>query len=544
MTAMRGGSPDEIEFVNRRVELLRQPVTPASQASIRSVGTPLAHRLVWNAAASSLGSVGRLIAGVLVARVLGPELTGRFSYALWMVEFTVLLLTFGLPGALTRYLANYQGQCRATAQVELVRWCTLGYVPITAAACAVTYLLARYVVFDDLDKGIGAALAMLVTAQLWAGLNQAVLTGFQDFKTLALLTVASAVVSVAGQSVGAVLWGIQGAVLGAAAAFAILALGFVLVGYPRIQGAARTALFNPPTPPERGFYFYAASTWLAVLISAVAWGRAELFFLERFSPPAELGFFAVGLLWSGMVVQAVGLIAGALMPHFSTLDGSRDASRLKGDYRRLTVLVALVAFPVSAGGVALMPELIRLAFGEAYAGAVPSARLMMAAGAWSFATVGSAAIYGIGEAGLIMRWSVLGAVLTILGCLLLVPEYGAAGAATVRWCVQGTMVGIGAHLLRSRYGLPFPGRKLGAVAVAATVCALAARAVASSADKVPPAAVLLLAVATGAVVYVIALRLLRVLAPEDATSLMTFVRRCPRPLSVWIAGGIRWVTRA
>lgn len=468
---------------------------------------------------------------------------GRFSYALWMVEVTVLFVTLGLPNALTRYLSHYQGQGNSTAQAQLVHGGAIAYVGITAVACAAVYFLVSRVLFVDLDQGLGSALALLVATQLWAGLSQAVLTGLQDFKTLATLTIISTLISVVGQSVGAALWGVQGAVFGTAAAFTIPALAFVMVVKRRFKDSTRKSNAASSARPERDFYLYAANSWLAALISAVTWGRAELFFIERFSRPAELGFFAIGLLWSGVVIQTVGLMSAALMPHFSSLAGSRDLLRLKSDYRRLSVLAALVAFPLSAGGAALMPELIRLIFGDAYVGGLASARIMIATGLWSFATVGSAAVYGLGEAALIMRWSVLGATLTVLGCLLLVPEHGATGAATVRFLVQGTMVGIGAYLLRSRYGLPFPARTLGAIAGAAFACALTARVVASFVSEAPLVA-LVLAVATGGGVYVVALRVLRILTPEDAAVLHALAGHLPSPLAAWLKRRISWVANA
>jgi len=195
--------------------------------------------------------------------------------------------------------------------------------------------------------------------------------------------------------------------------------------------------------------------------------------------------------------------------------------------------------PISLGGLALMPELMRLVFGPDYEQAVPVARWLIATGLWAFATVGSSVIYGFGDARVIFRWGLIAAFMLASGCYLFTPDYGAAGAGAVRWLVNGIMIAIGAYLLRYRYGQPFPGWSLAKTLVAALICAFSARIAANygSSDLLG----LLPSVATGAIAYLFSLRILNVITSDDVASIRGVINRLPRflrPLPNFILGVI------
>lgn len=488
----------------------------------------LARKLFWNACASASSSLGRLFAGVVVARQLGPETMGQFSFLLWMTEILVLIVSIGLPQALMRYLANAQGAGKMEGQKRLLGWATRVYIVVSVVATIGMYFLARRVTFDDtsIDPALAAALSILIALQLWAGLTQALLIGLQRFETYARIALVSSLVLIAGQSLGVVFWGLYGAICGAAAAFAVGAISFLLVANREIIRAdTRHEGQHCPSQPSKEFFAYAMYAWLAAVISSVAWGRSELFFVERYAGSQEAGFFSVGLMFSSLILQTIALVSGAFLPHFSQALGAGEHARVSRDYRRLTSTIAIVAFPISLGGLALMPELMRLVFGSSYEQAVASARWLIATGLWSFATVGSAVVYGFGDAKVIARWSLLAAALLILGCFLLTPAFGASGAAAVRWCVNGLMVAIGAYLLRYKYGQPFPARDLVKTFAAASACALVAR---ITADLVgSDLSSVVFGIVLGAFTYLASLRWLRVITPDDAQALRGLVARMP-----------------
>lgn len=504
--------------------------------------TSLTHRAAWNALASVLASFGRLLAGIMLARLLGNEALGVYGYAVWLVEFAVLIVSFGLPQALTRFLAHAQGGGRTSAGWRLLLRLAWTYAVVSVLGAAALYGLVRLRLGVAVDHTLAGPLALLLALQLWAGLSQAALTGLQRFKSLARLNAANVLVLLAGQFVGASLAGVWGVILGTAAAYAVTAAALWRLIFVQANPFRERDESEGPTAVPPNFLNYAASAWVAAVVSAVTWGRAEIYFIERYADHTQVGYFTVGLLFSSLVIQVISLMAGALLPHFSMLSGADAQARLKSDYRRLTLYAAMVAFPLSLGGAALMPELVRVVFGAQYMEAVTIARLLMLAGLWAFATVGSAVVYGLGEAGLVMRWSFLGALLMVLGCLWLVPTHGASGAAATRVVVHGAMILIGAWLLRTRYGMPFPGRQLLRLALAACLCATAAWLVAQV--VLLPWAALTLGTLTGAVAYLAALRALGCILPDEGRTLATLIARFPTPIRRSSTAVLSWVVQA
>jgi hypothetical protein len=116
----------------------------------------------------------------------------------------------------------------------------------------------------------------------------------------------------------------------------------------------------------------------------------------------------------------------------------------------------------------------------------------------------------------------------IVGCYVLVPGYGAAGAGAARFAVQGSMVTVGSLILRRRYGLPFPIWRLARLLGSAVLGGLLARTAATAAGAGLPG--LAAGMMVSGFAYVVALRLMRVIDPDLGAALVGAARRAPRPV--------------
>jgi len=482
----------------------------------------LAAKASWNATAVLIGSLGRLLAGLVVARQLGPNLNGQYAFLLWLTESLVLVFGVGLPNALNRFQALRIGQGDEVNAQHIIRFSLHAGFILGLFASLVAYSLCLHSLpAGTAAKQIAVALALLVAAQLWVGLAQSILTGLQYFRTYARATVFSSLALVIGQIVGVIGWGLNGAIYGSLVSYLA---SIVIFLRPVMQtNLWRKRLTASESTLGHPIAAYALDAWFSGLISAVVWGRAELFFLDRFSNVREVGFFSAGLVFSSVVVQIVNLISGALLPHFSYLVGRAELACLHNHYRRLTVFIALLAFPLSLGGVALMPEIVKLVFGASYSAATPAAQWLMATGLLSFSTVASTIVYSYGDAHIIRNWSILGAVLMVLLCTLLAPAAGAAGVSAARFIVQALLIGIGFYLLRKRYDLPLPFRPLLLLLISAICCAVAAGLVLLLAGG--GLVGILLSVVFGSTFYLLMLRRLCVVSDEDTGTIRRFFRR-------------------
>lgn len=478
----------------------------------------LPHKTAWNFASGVALIAGRFGAGLLVARLLGPEAFGRVVYWLWLADIAATCAHLALPASLTRFLAERLGAGDAGAAGALRAWIWRRFLVLAAVGAGVVALASL---------GSGPRNALLLAAYFFAQstwtLAQADLAGQGRFSVSAKINVTAGIILLAAVGIGAHLAGANGALAGYLIGVGTAAgAGVVCVG----RGKSAAA---PGADLRRAIGRFALPTWIAVVLGALVWGRLELFFLERSRSVHEVGLFAVGLSLVTLATQGPVLLADALMPHFASLAGAERHHEVNATYGRATRLIAVLVLPLALGTAAIMPVLLPGIYGDAFRPAVPIASVLVTGAAVQVGVVGGTLIYGLGHARAIAMISAVGAVLGIIAGLSLIPETGAWGAAWARVGIQLGMTAAGFWFVQRRLGCVVPWSAMARAAAAAIACALVARLIVAT-WPVPLA--LVPAVIGGALTYVFAVRVLRVLAPDDVAGLT----RLAQPLPAAFAG--------
>jgi O-antigen/teichoic acid export membrane protein len=330
---------------------------------------------------------GRLIAQIIIARLLGPDGTGRIAYLVWLIEIATLMVCFGLPHSLTRYLAELHGQRRIAQASQFAQWVFVRYLVLATLGTMVVGVLF---VFSSQYAGSESILPLLMVLFLVRGLeliNQADLTGRQQFDRLAQVNVAAAVVLVISVAAGTFWFGLPGVLYGYIAGALIPAVySFtILRGFAfRRQMAADL---------HRRVWKFSFHIWLAMLASTFVWSRMEIFFLERYWDVHEVAMFTVGLTFTVMIYQVAMMFSGAFMAHFSHLVGGDGHDVIRRQYQTATRLMALAIVPMAFGGAGIMPALLPLLFGADFVPAVPVAMVLTATSALAFSVIGSNLVY-------------------------------------------------------------------------------------------------------------------------------------------------------
>jgi O-antigen/teichoic acid export membrane protein len=97
-------------------------VTTTSEAARRTTGASVLGSSVWNAASSLVPQVYLVVTSIVLARFLGPDDMGRQSFISFVEISAVLVLTGGLPTALTRFVGEELGRGRPAAAWDVLRW--------------------------------------------------------------------------------------------------------------------------------------------------------------------------------------------------------------------------------------------------------------------------------------------------------------------------------------------------------------------------------------------------------------------------------------
>lgn len=483
----------------------------------------MSSRFARNSLFSTLGglatALGSFLSMVIVARLLGPSGTGTIAYALWLATLAVTIADFGIVQTLTRYLPELtaEGDDRTARDLAaaLLRPCLalailgavlFGWLGTGAAGPT-----------PDSPTHIWWLIGLLFTLQFVASFGLGLLRGLQRFDTAAKLTVLSFLLQLAAVAAGALADGVEGALFGYCAG-SLLPIGAIVAALPR-RHAVDPGL-------RRRVLRFALFSWAGALTVAFVWSRLEVFFLQRSFGAEAVALYTIGFTFSNLASQGPLLLTGGLLAYFSENFGQRRTDRIGIAYTTATRLMAFLLLPACFGLAAILPALLPLVYGQAYAPAVPAACVLVAGAAiGATGSVGSQMIYAHDRSDFIFASGLVGAVLTILSGFLVIPQFGLMGAAVARTAIHAVMLGLGAWFITRRFGYPMPMRELCRLLVAALLCAGAASLCIHLVRD--PRSALVLAVASGAVVYIAAVRALGALPQSDIERLRRLLGRIP-----------------
>lgn len=464
-------------------------------------------------AATSISLVAGFASSVIAARLLGPAGSGKVAYAIWIATSAAALADMGLPQILLRNTGDLSGNgelWKALVQTAL-RSFMISVGMITAAILA--FAAITYVQRDARHAWFWIVTGFLFLSYAFHVFSTAIARGRNQFGQTARTTVLGGALQIPLVFVGAWLLGPTGALIGYVARYLPQALK--LRGY---VDRSTKPLHQALTPEMRRYGRY---IWLSDLIEILVLSRIEFLFLGVFLSPTSIGYFAAALGLAGLIEQVMLQISPALIVNFTEAHAKNDRQMLNAAYSRVIRIVALVMLPISFGGAAITPDLLPLIFGDAFGPAIPAAATLLAF-VWlaGLSVIAWGAISAAGRSGLLLRVQVISGILTILLLVVLVPRIGLEGAALAR----ATIVTLTFTLLgwtAWRYvQIAVPVTALAKTMLAAFLCAVTAGVGIYYLDGI---AAIATAVSAGAIVYILAIRLLRLVTPEDVRILMDTV---------------------
>ena len=416
-----------------------------------------------------LGQVsGRAVQLLLVpvlTRVLAQAEYGVSDLVFAYLQTAVLVLVFGLDGALARFF--YQEPDRA-ARVRMAS-SSLAFRLATGAAAAL--LLALFAA--PLAEGLAGSASYrgyvrIVAATLPCTLvvlfgNDVLRVTFQPWKFIVLnlvqtlLTAGLSLWLVLGEGMGVA--GVLYGRLGGDAASALVAL--VLVRHtlaPRFSGATlrRMLAYGAPLVP------------VALAYGAIA--SVDRFVLQRACGLADVAVYGVAVKFFALVTMAVSAFQLAYGPFAFARAGAPDVGRLYA--RVLAAYVAVASLAAMLAGL-FAPEALAVVVPPAYAGAAaPAGWLAFAAvaqGAYCVVSVG----IGLALRTPLLGWSAgAAALVAVAGNALLAPRLGPLGAGIATTLAYATSAVVTYALAQRVHPVPFRGARLAlvfALALALTV---------------------------------------------------------------------------
>jgi O-antigen/teichoic acid export membrane protein len=503
------------------------------------------HSVLGNFTWSLLNSLSLFIYGfvvsALIARLLGDGPYGDYTYLVWLYTVVTLVATLGAGQTITKYVSEWSVTQQLGQAAALVR----GYLLLQLGALGLLtaglwmalqqfpWLLGKVVPADLLLVALFIALPVTVNGTLTVSLQ-----GLQRFKGVAVTGLASVLTSLALIGLAALYDPTIHLFLTIVVVAQLLAVAlnlWFLRDFLTLKGSLPTGLIRP-------LLTYALGIYLIAFIDLVVWQRSEIYFLGRFAPREQIGFYnlAFGLI-NASIFLVVMAFNSVLVPVFTRL-WHEDARALEVGYFRTTKLAGLFVLPAAVGLSVLAPHLVRLIYGPAFAPVAPLIWVLaISVGLSAIAGAGSALMYSQGKHWFSVKIGIPLAVINILLDVWLIPQYLAMGAAWANTTTQvlGVAAGTIFTLVTFKVKLPLASllKSLLAALLMGGVIWLAGWLV------IGDLAYILLALPLGVVVYTVLVLGLRVLDATDILMLRSVEEGLSGRLAVWAGRGVNFLER-
>jgi len=460
---------------------------------------------------------------VPVARVMGPSVLGHYIYLLFLTGTAQRLANFGLPATCCKYMAEFLGRqeygvAQGVFRVTFRYQATISGIITALGLCLAVFsepahrLITVLIVLsmwpamisyipgqaniaaENLRANLPASVAYLVTYSALIVFSLKLRWGLIG---LATATLVSRVLEAAVRYFGVLRW---------------------LRGYP--TGSL------PPDLRSRMLNF-SRHNLILLALGLIVWDRSEVLFLKQFSDVTQVAFYSLAFSVANQLLMVPRALSFAIGMTILAQYG-RDPRRLGALMRNAVRYVSVLTIPLFLGTAAIAEPLIRSTYGSGYLAVVPVLSILCIASIpRAFQPHTENLLQATEQQGFMVKWLAIAAAVNLSLDALLIPKYGALGAAAANGLAQ--TIGIaglfckagGADAMRSQI------RFLGALSVSGTVMVCAVLEVVRA---LPPWPGLFAGIGVGAIVFFLGLRTTRSLEPEDWDRLHQWTRLLPKPV--------------
>jgi O-antigen/teichoic acid export membrane protein len=392
-------------------------MTPIRGLARRSSGVLLA-----NVGARVAALVSLALATALVAWTGGPAAVGVYALVRVLPGLVGVVMSSGLPGALTYFLAGPAREDRRLP-LTIVGMTLAGGVLGTALWSAATPLLGA-ALFPDLSTSLVLLAGATVLTQLAVATAKSCSQGSDDLPGANLVIINEELLFLPAYGL---LWaaGVQG---DAATVTALLLADVATFAWAWWRLA------------RRGFFRGALAPSLALARSVAAYGmrgqvggvmtllnlRLDFILLQLLAGPAVLGVYAIASKFAELVKVPGMALTYVLYPRFAregTATAAADARRLMP---RATLLTTGVSVALLGAAGVVIPAIYGAAFEPAV---VPAQVILLGLALDGLGGVITGFLYGAGRPGLNSWAMAAGLLVTVALDVILIPRYGATGAA-------------------------------------------------------------------------------------------------------------------
>ncbi len=335
------------------------------------------HRFVRNVAILQAGSFGSSvisgIAGIIIARILQPQLFGVYSLAFGLASLLVLIVGLGIQDAVTTMLGKTYAQEDALGTREVILFLakmTVGIACLSVVAVLVAPILSAKFYHNS---QIGFYAGLLVIASLisftWFTFSTLALQVSGKIKQMSLLvftdqltrSTCAILMALAGFSIAGAIYG---NLVGAAIVFfiSLFVWGRLHVTQPIFPKISEFKDFwKVPIRKYLRFSFWVALDKNIATLYAIL----PILMVGLYVSTVEVTYFKISFAYVNLALTFMGPISTLLAVHFPRMQASGSGG-LKANFLKVSLYALLLSSILTAGALAVSPIALKILYGESF----------------------------------------------------------------------------------------------------------------------------------------------------------------------------------
>lgn len=378
----------------------------------------MAHGAFWSITGTALGKFCILISGIICARLLGQKGFGELGMVKSTIGMFIVLGSAGIGVTATKFIAQYRESninyassiYRLSNQFAWAAAIIIALLILVFASPIAIYTLHT----PELETSVKMGSILLLASVLNAA-QQGVLAGLEDFRAIAINTLGASLAEALLMTLGAWMWGVEGALMG-------FGIGILILWYFNRCAVKRNFKTNgivaeiKPLKQEskRILYNFCIPATLSALTVTPAYFTIRML-LVKDCGYNELAIFEAADQWKVIILFIPGAISNIVLPILSSKDRKQSFKRmLLANVALVGTVSAFIALVVTLLSPVIMPL-----YGGNFGNQQPLIILAISTVFSSIATVIEMAIYSKDKMWPCFWMNLLWALLLIIGCYLL-----------------------------------------------------------------------------------------------------------------------------
>lgn len=333
------------------------------------IGRRIAHGTFWMFAGTVIGKFLVLIAGIIVANILGKEQYGELGLVRSTISMFVILGTAGLGLTATKYIAEYKDTNKEKVSSIFVLTngfaLIIGFIISFVILCIAPHLAEKTLNAPHLVNEVRIGAVLLFIAVMNSA-QSGVILGFEDFKASALTAFYASFAEFVFMIMGAYYWGVIGALIGFGIGYVIMSISYFFYIRKNMvsRHISRSLKAFSKNDVKLLYKFSLPAALSSLLIGPVFW-IARTMLANSPNGYSELGIYEVADQWKIIILFIPSSISNILIPILSSIYSQGKSESYNKTLKYNIIINASITF-ILATVIALFSKWIMCLYGSEF----------------------------------------------------------------------------------------------------------------------------------------------------------------------------------